>query len=182
MDGAPSGLQITLRTSFLVAFLCVLCSQGGSAHSTPPQGDPLQLPLLWTRLWGLGETGREEAGPVWGNVLLRDLDIHPSRPQFLTSGRGCRPLSSTHLWGAEACRVLWISGALCSHCSFTVGLFCKLPALPGPQFLSLLSQKNSKTPSRSMPKACLFTSTPSPVQGTPASSCPTPALGKQEAG
>lgn len=86
MDGAPSGLQITLRTSFLVAFLCVLCSQGGSAHSTPPQGDPLQLPLLCTRLWGLGETGMEEASPVWGNVLLRDLDIHPSRPQFLTSG------------------------------------------------------------------------------------------------
>lgn len=59
---------------------------------------------------------------------------------------------------------------------------CKLPSLPGPQFPSLLNQMTSKAPSSSILQAGLFTPTPSPVQRTRASSCPTPALGKQEAG
>lgn len=33
----------------------------------------------------------EGVSPVWGNVLLRDLDVHPSRPQFLTSGVWVQP-------------------------------------------------------------------------------------------
>lgn len=66
--------------------------------------------------------------------------------------------------------------------------FCKPPALlgrvppPPPRPSPPLSQEIAKTPSRSTLKACLLASTPSPVQGTQASSCPTPALGKQEAG
>lgn len=155
---------------------------GSSVHSGAREvmlPIPPQLPSLpGSQFWGLG--GAWE----WRSAQCRDSSSqgHLSlKTPVLDLRVGVQPSVQHPPLGCRGLQAVLGIGSFVFSLQLCCQAFCKPAALLGPRSLPP-EPGDLKTPSRSTPKACLLASTPSPVQGTQASSCPTPALGKQEAG